>query len=216
MAKSGIRHIDVGDELTKAEWESEQSHALVHGNAFPAGPVERQLFYRDDEHRWYIYNDTDWITTDVSAHAALTTGIHGVGALHVAGFHAAGQAVSKVIWKDTFDVVLDLAAQTIDIDWTDIDLTANTSPNAKIALVRLYLRLVDGGTAGANFLGIRKKGTTDYWGVEMTNALPDGMAVQSAGLIGLDAGQVIEYSVTVATAGTPSLRCIIFVMGYIE
>lgn len=63
MAKSGIKHIDVGDELTKAEWESEQSHALVHGNVFPAGPVERQLFYRDDEHILYVYNGTSWIST---------------------------------------------------------------------------------------------------------------------------------------------------------
>jgi len=61
MAKSGIQHADVGDELSKTEWLSEESHQLVHGSSFPASPVERQLFYRDDEHKWYVYNGTSWM-----------------------------------------------------------------------------------------------------------------------------------------------------------
>jgi len=61
MAKSGLKHIDVGNELTKTEWESEESHELVHGNSFPGSPVERQLFYRDDEHKWYVYNGSSWV-----------------------------------------------------------------------------------------------------------------------------------------------------------
>jgi hypothetical protein len=61
MAKAGIRHVDVGAELTKTEWESEDSHELIHGTSFPSSPVERQLFYRDDEHKWYIYDGTDWV-----------------------------------------------------------------------------------------------------------------------------------------------------------
>ena len=61
MAKSGIKHIDVGLELTKTEWESEGSHELIHGNSFPSSPDERQLFYRDDEHKWYIYNGSAWV-----------------------------------------------------------------------------------------------------------------------------------------------------------
>jgi|GEM_PF-7101639 len=61
MADSGIRHIDVGAELTRTEWESQESHELLHGTEFPASPVERQLFYRDNEHKWYIYDGTDWV-----------------------------------------------------------------------------------------------------------------------------------------------------------
>ena len=61
MAKSGLKHIDVGAELTKTEWESEDSHELLHGSSFPGTPVERQLFYRDDEHKWYIYNASSWV-----------------------------------------------------------------------------------------------------------------------------------------------------------
>ena len=72
MAKSGIQHADVGDDLSKAEWLSEESHALVHGNAFPDLPVECQLFYRDDEHKWYVYNGTAWTELTVIAHDSLT------------------------------------------------------------------------------------------------------------------------------------------------
>lgn len=61
MAKSGLKHIDVGAELTKTEWESEDSHEVVHGNSFPGSPVERQLFYRDDEHKWYVYDGSTWV-----------------------------------------------------------------------------------------------------------------------------------------------------------
>jgi hypothetical protein len=61
MAKSGLKHIDVGAELTKTEWESEDSHEILHGSSFPGSPVERQLFYRDDEHKWYIYNASAWV-----------------------------------------------------------------------------------------------------------------------------------------------------------
>jgi hypothetical protein len=61
LAKSGLKHIDVGAELTKTEWESEDSHEVVHGTSFPASPVERQLFYRDDEHKWYIYSGSAWV-----------------------------------------------------------------------------------------------------------------------------------------------------------
>jgi hypothetical protein len=108
MAKSGLKHIDVGAELTKTEWESEESHELVHGTSFPSSPVERQLFYRDDEHKWYIYNGTEWVwlgggsgggmqvhgneyhdpdfatEAALSSHAAAATGVHGVGAGYIA------------------------------------------------------------------------------------------------------------------------------------
>lgn len=67
MAGSGIKHIDVGVQLARSEWESEESHELVHGNAFPGTPVERQLFYRDDLHAWYIYNGTTWVSLQAAA-----------------------------------------------------------------------------------------------------------------------------------------------------
>jgi hypothetical protein len=75
MAKSGIKHIDVGAALSEEEWESEESHELVHGNSFPDSPVERQVFYRDDEHKWYVYNGSSWIEVTaggISTFLALT------------------------------------------------------------------------------------------------------------------------------------------------
>src|SRR3972149_547592 len=117
MAKSGLKHIDVGPELTKTEWESEDSHEVVHGTSFPSSPVERQLFYRDDEHKWYIYNGSGWVWLGggsgggmevhgneyhdpdfasegaLAAVAAATTGIHGVGASTV---ESASGSQSKV------------------------------------------------------------------------------------------------------------------------
>jgi hypothetical protein len=66
MAKSGIAHADVGNELSKVEWLDEENHELIHGNSFPDTPAERQLFYRDDEHKWYIYNGSSWVDLQAS------------------------------------------------------------------------------------------------------------------------------------------------------
>jgi len=103
MAKSGFKHIDVGPELTKTEWENEESHELIHGTSFPASPAERQLFYRDDEHKWHIYNGSEWVwlggggmethgneyhspdfeeegvaAAQIATHATLSTNVHGI------------------------------------------------------------------------------------------------------------------------------------------
>ena len=103
MVKSGLKHIDVGPELTKTEWENEESHELIHGTSFPASPAERQLFYRDDEHKWHIYNGSEWVwlggggmethgneyhspdfeeegvaAAQIATHATLSTNVHGI------------------------------------------------------------------------------------------------------------------------------------------
>ena len=103
MAKSGFKHIDVGPELTKTERENEESHELIHGTSFPASPAERQLFYRDDEHKWHIYNGSEWVwlggggmethgneyhspdfeeegvaAAQIATHATLSTNVHGI------------------------------------------------------------------------------------------------------------------------------------------
>lgn len=61
MANSGIRHVVTTVPVSQANYEDEAHHALIHGNSFPSNPTERQLFYRDDEHKWYIYNGTSWV-----------------------------------------------------------------------------------------------------------------------------------------------------------
>jgi len=61
MAK-GIKHKDVGSELTYAEWNADDSHFLASGTSFPTAPSEGDLYYRTDEHKWYIYDGTSWQT----------------------------------------------------------------------------------------------------------------------------------------------------------
>jgi len=56
----GIKHTSVGSQLTQAEFEDEASHYLASGTSFPASPSEGDLFYRTDEHKWYLYNGSSW------------------------------------------------------------------------------------------------------------------------------------------------------------
>ena len=101
MAESGLRHIDVGPELTKTEWESEESHELIHGTSFPSSPVERQLFYRDDEHKWYIYNGTDWVWLGGGAGGGME--VHG-NEYHDPDFEEEGVAATLVESHRTTEV----------------------------------------------------------------------------------------------------------------
>ena len=104
MAKSGLTHIDVGPELTRTEWESEDTHALINGAAFPGAPVERQLFYRNDLHEWYIYDGTAWVNLQGdAAHAAEEAApVHGSTALATADklVHRDAQGRARVVDPD--------------------------------------------------------------------------------------------------------------------
>lgn len=62
MKVKGIVHTDVGEALVRSEWEADNLHDLSNGDSFPGGPTEMDFFYRNDEHKWYYYNGTDWIT----------------------------------------------------------------------------------------------------------------------------------------------------------
>lgn len=225
--KSGIEHIVATIPVPRSEFESEEFHNLTHGNAFPASPVERQLFYRDDEHLWYQYDGTAWrakatenyvdtkIAADIATHAALTTGVHGLGALHAAGFHTAGQAVSKVIWKDASTRPLEDAGRTVTLDWTDLDLTAHTSANAKLALLRLAI-YTEPYTSGEVHLAVRKNGTTPMAYPYVSGSREDVTAYwrRQFVIVGLDAGQVIEYTIVITETAT--VYSYIDVLGYIE
>lgn len=69
--KSGIEHIVSTIPVPRSEFEDEEFHNLTHGSAFPASPTERQLYYRDDLHKWFIYNGTDWVETSGGSSANL-------------------------------------------------------------------------------------------------------------------------------------------------
>jgi hypothetical protein len=75
MANSGINHVVTSVPVPRSQYESEEHHALVSGTSFPASPVEKQLFYRTDEHKLYIYNGTSWVdctSQGVTVHNNLT------------------------------------------------------------------------------------------------------------------------------------------------
>ena len=55
-----VRHIDVGSELARTEWESDTVHELNSGTSFPGSPVEMDTYYRTDEHIWYLYDGSGW------------------------------------------------------------------------------------------------------------------------------------------------------------
>lgn len=65
----GIKHKDIGEDLSRTEFEADDSHELESGTSFPGSPVEKDRFYRTDLHEWYIYNGSVWKVlggTDIS------------------------------------------------------------------------------------------------------------------------------------------------------
>lgn len=156
---------------------------------------------------------------DLAAHAALTTGLHGVGAAHIAAFHSAGQEVSKVIWKDDGSRVLTDANRTATLEWTDLDLTAATSLNANLAILKLLIIIDSIDATGDVSIGVRKNGLTptyyQLFRASYANGARNGAYVVAFVYIGLDSGQVIEYRLHLA-AGTVQWDTYIDVLGYVE
>jgi hypothetical protein len=131
MAKSGLKHIDVGAELTKTEWESEESHELIHGTSFPGSPVERQLFYRDDEHKWYIYDGTEWVS------------LQGGGGMEVHGneYHDPDFASEAALAAHEADTSTHGAADIADV--ADIAVDSNLSSAAQDAIAKKHTQGTD-------------------------------------------------------------------------
>jgi hypothetical protein len=151
---------------------------------------------------------------DIATHAGLTTGMHGAGSSHLALFGAASTLVSRVVWKDAADIVLNLSAQTTPIDWTDLDLTSYTSANAKLALLQVKFN-GEFGTAGDNSFYMRKNGTSeDKLMINIPSSHPDYDSVFMTTMMGLDSGQVMEYKLAIATNALLYVQ--IVCMGYIE
>ena len=64
---TGISHADPGSELTQAEYTGSNEHNLAQGTSFPGSPSERDLFYRSDEHKWYIRTNTEWVELTINS-----------------------------------------------------------------------------------------------------------------------------------------------------
>ena len=124
---------------------------------------------------------------------------------------------SLVIWKDTSEQALLDINRTTTLDWTDLDLTAFTSPKAKLAILQLqfYLGSITGGKA---VLEVRKKGTTTTYNNFIVAGANQGdladAELEGLAIVGLDAGQTIEYKITITA--TITITSMINVLGYIE
>ncbi|GAH18022.1 unnamed protein product [marine sediment metagenome] len=55
MAWKGIKHTDVGNELDKTEFHSEELHELDNGTELPETANDGDFFYKTNEHKLYIY-----------------------------------------------------------------------------------------------------------------------------------------------------------------
>ena len=124
----------------------------------------------------------------------------------------------KFVGKENAEI-LTISNRTATLAYTDLDLTAYTSPNAKYAKIGGMIN-VDSVTAGANnqaCLSLRKNGTTPTWaivcwvdgGVQVA-----GSRVYFSAMVEMDSGQVIEYGIVVS--GTIQFDTYMWLEGYIE
>lgn len=199
------------------------AHSLEHGADAnkSADPDDGDAYLATDTSKLYTcFTDgvwTDITATAIAVHAALTTGIHGAGSNYIAHFGQENKVVNKVIWKDASELAVTDDDRIASLEWTDFDLTAYTSANAKFALLQLLLRADTVGTGNDVSLSVRKNGTTPAAFPKLV-LFKDGTTVgrflyQDA-LVALDSGQVIEYKIVLTTDWQVDSR--IHVIGYIE
>lgn len=126
--------------------------------------------------------------------------------------------LSKVVWKDVSERALSDLNRTTSLDWTDLDLTAYTSSDAKFVIIMAFVNIDSITGAGYGNYYLRKNGTTPayqplsmfgYYRGDLAGGVDTKMWV-----IGLDSGQVIEYKISVS--GTIQFDTYIDVLGYIE
>lgn len=162
----------------------------------------------------------NWIQRFLAAiqtHKAATTDVHGVGSSHVAAFHSAGQEVSKVIWKDTSITVLSDNDRTVDLAYTDLDLSAYTSNKAKFAILNLMLKPTTIGSGNFCQLNVRKNGTTASYSPSLIIfkvGIIQNFFQEQVVIVGLDYSQELEYEIDVGVDWQLDSR--IRLLGYIE
>jgi len=126
-----------------------------------------------------------------------------------------GSTAYGLVWKDASETPLTLTNQAATVDWTDLDLTATTSTNARLAYLQLTVT-VDTGNKDYIF-GVRKNGTTP--GAYPQIRINQGLAVATdiwidEVIVALDANQILEYYLFVEAGGQAD--CSISVLGYWE
>jgi hypothetical protein len=117
-------------------------------------------------------------------------------------------------WIDGDQTPLPSTNRVASLTWTDLDLTASTSANAKLAILRLKIHVNVGNKAYA--IRVRKNGTTP----NNPSILASPWACTGADdyfstvVVGVDTGQVIEYCFDVEAGGNVDFQ--IDVLGYWE
>jgi len=126
-----------------------------------------------------------------------------------------GSTAYGLVWKDASEAALTLTNQAATVDWTDLDLTAYTSANARMAYLQLTLT-VDTATKDY-YLAVRKNGTTPgqfpLVRVNQGNANAADVFMGYV-IVGLDSGQICEYRIDVEAGGQCDVQ--IDVLGYWE
>jgi hypothetical protein len=125
----------------------------------------------------------------------------------------------KFVWKDASENALTLSniqnGDPEESTWTDVDLTAYTSANAKMAYITLHIT-VDTAAKDYSFT-VRKNGTapdrSPWLNVDQDNAHVADQFRQVV-FCGLDSSQILEYYLTVEAGGQCDVR--IDVLGYME
>ena len=129
--------------------------------------------------------------------------------------HEEISAGSAVIWKATSERILSDLNRTTTLAYTDLDLTAYTSAEATMAFVTFTI-ILDSYTSGIVRMKIRENGSVSPY-VPVCYASISEVANNAWGYtspIGLDASQVMEY--TIEVTGTAQVDSYIDVVGYIE
>ncbi|MBA7590034.1 hypothetical protein ES708_32133 [subsurface metagenome] len=125
--------------------------------------------------------------------------------------------LSKIIWKDASQTALSDLDRTVTLTWTELDITARTSPTAKLAIIRLRLKADAVGTGSDSYIAIRKHGTAPAHHPQLRldkAGTTVGVYNYQVVIIGLDIDRKIDYAIVIGSNWQIDSR--IEVLGYIE
>jgi len=128
----GIQHIDVGPQYTHAEFVTALSHDLRSGNAFPAGAVERDLFYRNDLSKWYIYDGANWI--DLTVGSWVNQDVRTTASPTWVGATFTGLTASRLLATDAAKALSSVAALSAWVAGTANRVTVSDDGDGSITL----------------------------------------------------------------------------------
>lgn len=126
-------------------------------------------------------------------------------------------SVSTITWLATTQIEVSDVGRIADLNYTDLDLTAHTSALAKFAILKATILITTVSPGNTAQIILRRNGDTPV------SVMAAGGKGQVAGvscqfqeclIIGLDAGQVLEYSITPGAGQTVSSY--LELLGYIE